>query len=511
EAASPEVVWPSWLDEYASFSTGSDAVAADLLSPLVASGHDAPLSVSQALLALLSEPTPSPRLDELLAMVSPISFERWVIELLELVARDAFPDGLIWVIRTVERVATDVVVMKLGELTLAVPSRDDDALSATIDLLESLATEQALLWLSRLETHLTEQVPREAASSAIRRVAARRGVASDELVERSVPTFGLNERAEMWLDFGPRKFRVRLVDLDLVIEDESNARLDALPKPRKTDDAMLAWHATETYRTLARGIKSLSLELLRRLEGAMVRSTRWTANAWLESFGKHPLLNYFARTMIWAAVPPGEPPPSAVAAHDRRVSWATFRASAGSELCSVGDDTFVLPDDASVQLAHPVLMSEEVRAAWRAQLDDYKLIQPIEQLMRDVHTIGAPVPIRQGLLDADLYTRMGRYGWSYSYSNVRELHTSVGQRACYKIFSLWRCIGFVGHFDDQDSSSLTLKTWVYEPTVSATDLNWFAHSGRAHEKIVRAPLTELPASLLSELYRELQRVFFSGD
>ena len=44
-----------------------------------------------------------------------------------------------------------------------------------------------------------------------------------------------------------------------------------------------------------------------------------------------------------------------------------------------------MPEDAHISLMHPMELSDEEKAAWKEQLEDYEITQPIEQLDRAVY------------------------------------------------------------------------------------------------------------------------------
>ena len=47
---------------------------------------------------------------------------------------------------------------------------------------------------------------------------------------------------------------------------------------------------------------------------------------------------------------------------------------------TVDEKEFTLPENAQITLAHPADLGKELTSSWKTQLDDYEIIQPIEQL-----------------------------------------------------------------------------------------------------------------------------------
>ena len=49
---------------------------------------------------------------------------------------------------------------------------------------------------------------------------------------------------------------------------------------------------------------------------------------------------------------------------------------------TVDEEEYILPEDALIGLVHPVELSEDILLAWKEQMSDYEIVQPIEQLDR---------------------------------------------------------------------------------------------------------------------------------
>ncbi len=54
---------------------------------------------------------------------------------------------------------------------------------------------------------------------------------------------------------------------------------------------------------------------------------------------------------------------------------------------TVDEEEFQLPEDGMVGLVHPVELTSQELAAWKEQLSDYEVTQPIEQLDRPVYQV----------------------------------------------------------------------------------------------------------------------------
>ena len=65
----------------------------------------------------------------------------------------------------------------------------------------------------------------------------------------------------------------------------------------------------------------------------------------------------------------------------------TFRYMEDGTFNTVDEEEYILPEDALVGLVHPVELSEDILSAWKEQMSDYEIVQPIEQLERPVFRV----------------------------------------------------------------------------------------------------------------------------
>ena len=76
--------------------------------------------------------------------------------------------------------------------------------------------------------------------------------------------------------------------------------------------------------------------------------------------------------MIWGVYEGGR-----LAQSFRYMEDGTFNTQEGQE--------YTLPEQARIGLVHPVELSDSEKAAWKEQLADYEITQPVEQLDRPVY------------------------------------------------------------------------------------------------------------------------------
>ena len=205
----------------------------------------------------------------------------------------------------------------------------------------------------------------------IQAIAKRRGLTTEELGVRLIPTLGLADDGSMTLDYGPRSFRVGF-DEALVpyVTDSAGKRRKSLPKPGVSDDSEVAAPAYKAWGALKKEVKTLAKQQLSRLERAMVYQRRWKLEDFRRYFVEHPLLIHLVRRLVWGAYVDGSLVTAFRVAEDR--TWA-----------DVDDNELALPNGAKVGLLHPMTLPD--MAPWKTVLEDYELLQPFEQVHREVY------------------------------------------------------------------------------------------------------------------------------
>jgi hypothetical protein len=217
---------------------------------------------------------------------------------------------------------------------------------------------------------------RKLAQELVQEMAARRGWTVEDLADRTVPTAELDDDGTLTLGYGARAFRARLGDdLQLVLEDEAGKRLAALPEPRQDDDAEAAAAAKTRLAAAKKQLKTLVKQQSERLHEAMCSGRRWPVDDWRRYFAQHPVMARLCARLVWGAVAPDG-------------TLTAFRPLGDGSCTGVDDAEVVLPDDASIVVAHPLLLPEGAPAAWQRHLADYEIAPLFEQLGRPPHRLG---------------------------------------------------------------------------------------------------------------------------
>ena len=186
-----------------------------------------------------------------------------------------------------------------------------------------------------------------------------------------VPDVGLDEEGSMHFSFGERTCKVWF-DEQLIprLVDQEGKRLRSFPRQRKADDADLYAAAKEKFNALRSDVKLLARQQIAQLELAMVYQRTWARAGFSERFVDHRLLRHLARCLLW-----------------RTADHTYFRVAEDCTFASMEDEELTLPADAEILLAHPAAMPTELRDAWLRVFTDYEILQPFEQLGREVHKL----------------------------------------------------------------------------------------------------------------------------
>ncbi|HVH34782.1 MAG TPA: DUF4132 domain-containing protein [Tahibacter sp.] len=214
------------------------------------------------------------------------------------------------------------------------------------------------------------------AERLMQEIADARGLAPEELADRSVPDLGLDEAGALTLDFGPRQFRVRFNGLlEPELRDAAGRVLKSLPKPNGADDAVAAKAAGELFKDLKKQVKSLSGLQLKRLEAAMCAQRRWSGEDFDRLLRRHPLLRHPVQRLVWGAF----------GADDALL--ATFRVVEDLSLADAQDAPTTLPEAARIGIVHPLRLPSSALSGFGQIFADYEILQPFEQLARKTYLL----------------------------------------------------------------------------------------------------------------------------
>lgn len=216
-----------------------------------------------------------------------------------------------------------------------------------------------------------------AAAAALDSAAQELGITAEELADRIVPTLDFAPDGTRVFDYGSRTFTVRLTSsLELAVTTEAGKTVKSMPSPGKTDDAEKAPAAYEAYKTLKKQIKTTVTAQRARLELALSAQRCWDSEAWRKLFVENPVMHQFAISLIWGVYENGN-------------LKETFRYMEDGSFNTADEEEYTFPDGGSIGLVHPIELEADTLAAWKQQLEDYEIIQSIDQLSRPIYRLPA--------------------------------------------------------------------------------------------------------------------------
>lgn len=231
----------------------------------------------------------------------------------------------------------------------------------------------ALLLVDQISRKFKFRQVKTAAGEALSYAADQLGITKAELEDRIVPNLGFNEQMEQIFDYGTRKFKVLLSPtLELEVCDGNGKKLKNLPAPGKKDDPEKAKAASDAYRLLKKQLKTVVANQKLRLEQAMSAERLWQVEQWKELFVKNPVMHQFAIGLVWGV-------------YEEKKLKDTFRYMEDGSFNTVDEEEYNLPQTGTIGLVHPIELDGEELSAWKEQLSDYEVVQPMEQMDRPVY------------------------------------------------------------------------------------------------------------------------------
>ena len=229
---------------------------------------------------------------------------------------------------------------------------------------------QALFLVDDIARKVKHKQVKAAAFWALEMAALQLGITKEELADRIVPNLGFQSDGKRIFDYGGRKFTVFLsIGFELEVMEESGKKLKSLPAPGKRDDSEKAAAAYEEWKQVKKQMKTAVNSQKLRLEQVFLSGRKWEIAAWKKLFLENPLMVSFAVELIWGVYQEG-----------RLVQ--SFRYMGDGTFATGEEEEFVLPETGKIGLVHPIELSKEEKTIWREQMEDYEIVQPIEQLDR---------------------------------------------------------------------------------------------------------------------------------
>lgn len=287
--------------------------------------------------------------------------------------------------------------------------------SEAVQALALNPTPQALLIVDGISRKFKFKQVKAAAGKALEFAASQLGITREELADRIVPDLGFDENMERRFDYGERQFTVTITPaLEVEVFDESGKKLKNLPAPGKRDDEAKAAAAYGEFKQMKKQLKTTVSSQKMRLDMALSTERRWSVGAWKDLFVRNPIMHQFAIGLIWGVyedkklvscfryMEDGSFNTEDEEEFELPESNGTDRPEGSGADCSEGSSADRLEgsstdrpkgsgagqadrESGAIGLVHPIELSKESLEAWKQQLEDYEIEQPIEQLGRPVY------------------------------------------------------------------------------------------------------------------------------
>lgn len=345
-------------------------------------GGALPLSAMELLGRLLAASTleaPRPELMEVRAACTPDSLADFAWSLFCAWQIGGSPSKQSWAFTALGLLGNDGVAYRLAPLVRDWPGQSAHARATLgLDILAALGSDAALMQLNAIAEKVKHAGLQSRARQRIDHIATTRGLTPTELADRLVPDLGLDEHGRVWLDFGPRQFRVQLDEaLKPRLSDAAGKPLKDLPKAGRGDDAEMAEAATAQFKALKKEAKAVASLHIPRLERAMCTRRRWKPEVFRMLFVTHPLMRQLARRLLWGVYRDG-------------IAIDAFRVAEDGTLADRNDDDYALPAPDSgvdVGIVHVLELPADLVGAFGQCFADYEILQPFPQLGRETHAV----------------------------------------------------------------------------------------------------------------------------
>ncbi|WP_344480120.1 DUF4132 domain-containing protein [Glycomyces endophyticus] len=355
--------------------------APEMLPQLLLEGRRSALPAASVghlltVLALDTPERPYPGVGVVAEACDPDSLAAFSRALFDLWAAAGSPSKDAWAFTQLAHFADDGTVAHLAELVRRWPGEGQHKRAVEgLRVLGAIGSETSLRALHAIARKVRFKALKQEAGRQVEAVAARLGLSADQLADRLVPRFGLDDATGLVLDYGPRRFAIGFDErLQPFVTDEDGRPLKTLPKPGATDDDALADPAYRRFGELKRELRATAKEQVARLERAMAVQRSWTTAQFGDFFTGHPLMRHLARRLVWEAE----------TAHGK----AHFRIAEDGTFTDAADDVYAPPAEAAIRLAHPASLGERL-ADWSELFADYEVLQPFRQLDRPVYAFTA--------------------------------------------------------------------------------------------------------------------------
>ncbi|GAA3469851.1 DUF4132 domain-containing protein [Nonomuraea roseola] len=392
--------------------------------------------------------------------------------------------GMVW---TCELIDEPWVTALLGDVAMTTGTgiggsganaRSELLANAAIGVLARRGGLEVVAQLARVQAKVRKKTILAGVSRTLDAVAVQTGLSPEQLLERTVPTFGLSP------DGTRTEHGLRLsIDGAITFVDPSGKIRKTVPKAVREEHAELLAELKATAKELK---KALPAERFR-VERAQASERIWRWRDVCEFYLDHPVTGSFGRTLMWEILqgPAGLP----------------VLVDGAWELTDPAGRRIHPRPDTPVHLWHPISHTADEVRAWRDHLISNGPRQPFKQAFREVYLLTpaeeetrdhsrrfAGHLLRYGQAKALLTGRgwtgmsLGHWGWEYGSDQAEATKEFAGLTAHWAFSLDWES----GDRDNFGTVSICVSG----------DLHFTSADGH------RVPLAEVPPLTLSEALRD---------
>ncbi|MEU8399723.1 DUF4132 domain-containing protein [Nonomuraea sp. NPDC048892] len=383
--------------------------------------------------------------------------------------------GILWTCQVVDErwvtsLVTDVAMTcGTGSNGMGSTCRCEPVTNAAVGVLARRGGLDVIVPLSRIQAKVRARSVQRNLSLALDAVAAENGLSREQLLDRAVPTFGLDADGVREEKIGDYRVRLYADVPALRYVNAAGKTVRSLPKELRAELSDL--------RAVLKELKLAQAAERFRLEQAIVHERTWRWREVSEYFLDHPVTGPYARALVWRiAGGPADLP---------------VRTAGGWELAGHRPDP-----DAVAGLWHPIHASAGEVAAWRDRLLESGVRQPFKQVFRELYPL-TPAEERTGTFSRRFAGHVLRYG---------QARTLLGQRGWTgRSIGHWDSVNGGGQGEVMRDLAGWQARWAMhivsaygiEPMLCATESITFHRDGRP------ASVAELPTLVLSEILRDV--------
>ena len=331
------------------------------------------------------------------------------------------------------------------------------------------------LLLSAAERFRVKSVREEAAKQS-QHLAARKGWSAEELSDRTIPWWGLDETGALSVSCDGSRLTALLTES---LEIELTGAGEPPTEAQKTELSAIR-HELRTLLRLQRD----------RLYEAMCGGRLWPFEDWSLFLRAHPVLRFYCRRLVWGVMEDGQ-------------ITDTFRPLADGALTSAAGAVIQPSIDALVTLTHDCNSEVSIGDAWREHFKTHELSPLFPQFGR-----GALYPAADQLDDISLDDREGVI---IDTLKLRDAAAEYGYCRGPEESGGW-CFSYVKRFP-----ALALEAVVEFTGDQAPEHNRYVALRRLSLRSLApvnagapTPLGEIPPILLSECWNDLHQIAASG-